>query len=517
MKSNTFEELIFSRPVVNDGWFEDFRRVFNSQEDSIEVCEQVVSKGYQLDPSSKDGFSRLGLGLHKLGFPEQAKRLFEKDLHVNRMQRWQFLRYLECLIELGVKLDEIPEIIENYYRKNPKAVDAWVTVAQSLQENSDINTYRSLFRRDLQLNRISGSMKLQLARYEAKNGNYVEAERLLKELFSLSKDVESPQSNSESKIISNPIALSEEGMLQVFDCWTQGFHDPIHLILKGLKQWLPNETIFNISESILSGNTTQPVDQFLEHHLCKNSRVRLKNAEIQYVDFHSLRMLLKEILIDESYCFSTQNSSGIIIDAGANIGLAVYYFKQKYPNHGIIAVEPDPDIANVLRKNAERNNWSDVQIVEAAITGSEKDYIFYSTPQQSMAGSTTTRMIKRGVQYIKMEVKGIPISQLTSKNIDLLKLDIEGAEDEAIRAFSENLHLVENLFCEIHYLPDSGYQNLSYIIEILEENNFEIAIQNPASLFGNKKKGFKNIGDRSSLELWAKQRRYVEKDTRKSE
>jgi FkbM family methyltransferase len=42
--------------------------------------------------------------------------------------------------------------------------------------------------------------------------------------------------------------------------------------------------------------------------------------------------------------------SPYIIDAGANIGLSIIYFKKKYPNSKIVAFEPDKLIFNILKK-----------------------------------------------------------------------------------------------------------------------------------------------------------------------
>jgi len=39
-----------------------------------------------------------------------------------------------------------------------------------------------------------------------------------------------------------------------------------------------------------------------------------------------------QVFIDEEYCFISKKAPKIIIDAGANIGLASIYFANKYPD-----------------------------------------------------------------------------------------------------------------------------------------------------------------------------------------
>src|SRR5215208_6816617 len=55
-----------------------------------------------------------------------------------------------------------------------------------------------------------------------------------------------------------------------------------------------------------------------------------------------------EIFEREIYRFHPDDTKRTILDCGANIGLSVLFFAINYPNHKIIAFEPDEAIFKVL-------------------------------------------------------------------------------------------------------------------------------------------------------------------------
>ncbi len=78
-------------------------------------------------------------------------------------------------------------------------------------------------------------------------------------------------------------------------------------------------------------------------------KIRLQGYQVYFGDIRSLDMLFKEIFLKNTYeCqFGKQP---LIIDGGANIGMAVLYFKRNYPDARIIAFEPNPSGFELLKK-----------------------------------------------------------------------------------------------------------------------------------------------------------------------
>ncbi len=74
-------------------------------------------------------------------------------------------------------------------------------------------------------------------------------------------------------------------------------------------------------------------------------------------------------LQDRYEAIVAQGKAPVIVDAGANIGTASVWFKQQYPEAAVVAIEPDPGNAAVLRMNTA--GLDNVHVMEAAIGASQ--------------------------------------------------------------------------------------------------------------------------------------------------
>lgn len=128
----------------------------------------------------------------------------------------------------------------------------------------------------------------------------------------------------------------------------------------------------------------------------------------------------------------------VIIDAGANVGYSVLYFKNKYPAAKIICIEPDPNSFEILKENC--NGLSNVILLNAALWSHdcELDLNFHND-DGSLAGSwgVRTQEVNKHSNNIKTKAYSMStvISELKLPKIDICKIDIEGAEKAV---FSEN-------------------------------------------------------------------------------
>lgn len=193
----------------------------------------------------------------------------------------------------------------------------------------------------------------------------------------------------------------------------------------------------------------------------------------------------KEIFADESYRFLTESSDPIIYDCGANIGTSCIYFSKSYPSAKIKAFEPDPNIVQTLLTNLKENNLNNVEVFNKAV------WINNDGISLSLEGADGASMYSTSNQA---KVSSIRLKDLLEKEskIDLLKVDIEGAEYEVIKDCRNSLSSVKNIFIEYHSFANNK-QNLSEILLILEENKFRYFIK-PVSdremPFINKKNKF---------------------------
>src|SRR5688572_1057568 len=78
--------------------------------------------------------------------------------------------------------------------------------------------------------------------------------------------------------------------------------------------------------------------------------------------YGELLYLFREIFLERQYHFESQKSSPTILDCGANIGMAILFFKKCYPECRITAFEANPVTFGYLKKNVTGNNLTNVEI-----------------------------------------------------------------------------------------------------------------------------------------------------------
>ena len=198
--------------------------------------------------------------------------------------------------------------------------------------------------------------------------------------------------------------------------------------------------------------------------------VRVFGWELAYVDGPSLWSCLDVIVGKRWNDFSAESDSPVIIDCGANIGVSVLNYKRLYPGARIVAFEPDPMFLPVLKSNLARNGAGDVVVVEAAAWTTNGNVPFFCE------GADGSRVIQGHESYPKsISVRSVDLSAYLDDPVDLVKMDIEGAEFEVIPHLGKKLGQVKNLVVECHlYNKDIG--GFSRLLGVLASAGFRIAL-----------------------------------------
>jgi FkbM family methyltransferase len=200
---------------------------------------------------------------------------------------------------------------------------------------------------------------------------------------------------------------------------------------------------------------------------CMGFKVRINDGPNFYV-------LYNDIVVRGIYRFTARRPDPLILDCGSNIGMSILYFKHLYPHARIIGFEPDPAIVKYLRENVSENRLHDVQVVQAAVGGKEGSLTFYSDGKYgSCLAHVTADGLPRG--WAAHAVPCLKLRDYLVEPVDFLKMNIEGAEWEALSDSGERLQLVNEMAIEYHHLPGLP-RTLHRILGLLDEWGFDYVV-----------------------------------------
>lgn len=150
-----------------------------------------------------------------------------------------------------------------------------------------------------------------------------------------------------------------------------------------------------------------------------------------------------------------------MIDAGAYIGDTAAYFLSRFPSLKVIALEPNPENHEMAGLNLKPYGDRAV-LLKKGLYADDGDYCF--------SGSSTAGSISKSGD--KIECVSLPslIRQFDIPRLDILKMDIEGAE-EALFVKNPEVWLdrVNWLIIEIH-----SESILDVISRVLKEHGFSM-------------------------------------------
>jgi FkbM family methyltransferase len=159
-----------------------------------------------------------------------------------------------------------------------------------------------------------------------------------------------------------------------------------------------------------------------------------------------LRCLAK-VFVDYEYVIPFKTNPSLIVDAGANIGMATLYFTNKFPQAKIIAIEPEQANYDLLVRNC--SEVPNVVSWHAALWNTNVSLEIANPEAENWAFVVTAGTLNG------CGIKAVTVPQILAESghdtIDILKLDIEGAERELFQDGCEEwLARVKMIIIELH-------------------------------------------------------------------
>lgn len=179
---------------------------------------------------------------------------------------------------------------------------------------------------------------------------------------------------------------------------------------------------------------------------------------------------LRQVFEDRHYDYpELPENPKVIVDLGANIGLATIFFRQRYPSASIISLEPSRDNFDILRVNTKAD--SRIQILQKAI-GPMNGFVKLCNPN-AKADSFRFEPVDREYEGV-VETWSMPtlMRELSIETVDILKIDIEGAEMQLFLGNRDWLRMVRSILIEVHEAIVPGVSKL--IQEIADEHQFSM-------------------------------------------
>ncbi len=147
-----------------------------------------------------------------------------------------------------------------------------------------------------------------------------------------------------------------------------------------------------------------------------------------------------------------------IIDIGANEGFYMLRVAKANPHARIICVEPNPFAFEILLKNIENNGLKNVFPINAAATSDGRPVDMEFVSQIPAIGGAKLRAVDRPwLRDDIIEKRTVPsvtvgqiLAQYSVKNVDILKIDVEGMEDEIVKSLVPIASKIRRIVVERH-------------------------------------------------------------------
>jgi FkbM family methyltransferase len=179
-------------------------------------------------------------------------------------------------------------------------------------------------------------------------------------------------------------------------------------------------------------------------------KLRVRNRTFPFVMRVSDIFIVAEILHEKQYRMQSYVPlDGTIIDAGGNIGVSMVWFLAQYPQADIHIFEPADENLHFLSRNAAP--WRQVTLSRSALARESGELNLY----HGEFGGMHSTLHNPDVDVSKAEpVVAIALADYLDDQaiatIDLLKLDIEGGEIEALHGLGSRVCDVNVIVGEVH-------------------------------------------------------------------
>jgi FkbM family methyltransferase len=213
-----------------------------------------------------------------------------------------------------------------------------------------------------------------------------------------------------------------------------------------------------------------------------------------------LTLFIHESHESQIRAFFEMYENEVFVDIGANVGFYSLRVAHDYKDRGVkvLSIEAHPETYKALCRNINCNfGYNDVivQTVNKAISDTKglvtmyDQYDEYNGRHHFRYSSIYERVVNTPLLEVKGYHTKLQVECDTLDNIlehtkvDLMKIDIEGAEVQALQGATQTLGKLRQIIIEVHG------NNMESVKRILENNNFKVevvGVKAPKHVIGSK-------------------------------
>jgi FkbM family methyltransferase len=202
-------------------------------------------------------------------------------------------------------------------------------------------------------------------------------------------------------------------------------------------------------------------------------------------NFLPYRLNYIEFFVDRQYAKWIDKNYKLVVDIGANAGIFTEYMLRNQFAQRVVAVECDSTALKDLQKNFKNNSL--VTIIPKAFSYSETPITFYEFTKNPLVSTTLSPdQIKNHGSGLTSDrtttVETVTLQQIINEHntIDLLKIDIEGAEYDIILNADDTLFSnVNHMFIECHFMEPTYNEKYKAMVKKLERLGYTVEEDKP--------------------------------------
>jgi len=163
----------------------------------------------------------------------------------------------------------------------------------------------------------------------------------------------------------------------------------------------------------------------------------------------------------------------LVVDVGSNIGmLSIRAATLVGPSGRVIAIEPNPRIASYSKKNIQLNGLKNVTVMQTALGAEVGTTAFNCDRCDDLSRVVADGGIKIPITTLDKIMEAEP-----GRQIDLLKIDVEGYELIVLAGARESLRRTQWLYIEVDAQNYAHYgQSVETVTTLLDQHGFDAFI-----------------------------------------